>query len=118
MTLEEALIFVWRQALVEKADAVELAGHKYPVRHTPKRGLVQVDFRFDGQELRGLEQNPETKSRWAQLARAGKRVMQFLSAGRYIAVVVDGKITLYGGANKTRGAKALSGCPLPRVLFF
>jgi len=106
MTLEESLISVWRQALVEKADAVELAGHKYPVRRTPKRGLVQVDFRFDGQDLRGLEQNPETKSRWAQLARAGKRVMQFLWAGRYIAVVVDGKVTHYGSAKKTRGAKA------------
>ena len=106
MTLEEALISVWRQALVEKANAVELDGREYPVRRTPKRGLLQVDFRFDGQELRGLEQNPETKSRWAQLARAGKRVMQFLSAGRYIAVVDDGKVTLYGSAKKTRGAKA------------
>jgi hypothetical protein len=102
MTLDEALISVWRQALVEKSDVVELAGHEYPVRRTPKRGLVQVDFRFDGQDLRGLEQNPETKSRWAQLARADKRVMQFLSAGRYIAVVVDGKVTLYGSARKTR----------------
>lgn len=102
MTLEEALISVWRQALVEKAVAVELDGREYPVRHTPKRGLLQVDFRFDGQDLRGLEQNPETKSRWAQLARAGKSVMQFLSAGRYIAVVVDGKVTLYGRAKKTR----------------
>lgn len=96
MTLDEALISVWRQALVEKAVVVELAGREYPVRRTPKRGLLQVDFRFDGQELRGLEQNPETKSRWAQLARAGKRVMQFLAAGRYIAVVVDGEVTTYG----------------------
>jgi hypothetical protein len=47
-------------------------------------------------EIRGLEQNPDTKSRWAQLARAGKKVMQFLSEGRYVAVVVDGKVTLYG----------------------
>jgi hypothetical protein len=104
MTLEEALISVWQQALLEKSDAVELAGHEYPVRRTPKRGLVQVDFRFDGQELRGLQQNPETKSRWAQLSRAGKRVMQFLSAGRYIAVVADGKVTIYSSAKITRRA--------------
>jgi hypothetical protein len=58
--------------------------------------LRQVDFAFDGQELRGLEQNPETRSRWAQMARAGKKVMQFLSSGRYLAVVVDGKVTPYG----------------------
>jgi hypothetical protein len=55
-----------------------------------------VDFIFEGNEIRGLEQNPETKSRWAQLARSGKTVMQFLSDGRYVANVVDGKVTLYG----------------------
>ena len=32
----------------------------------------------------------------AQLARAGKKVMQFLNDGRYVANVVDGKATLYG----------------------
>ena len=46
--------------------------------------------------MRGLEQNPQTKSRWAQLARKGSKVMQFLSAGRYIAVVYDGKVIHYG----------------------
>jgi hypothetical protein len=56
-----------------------------------------VDFIFDGNEIRGLEQNPDTKSRWAQIARSGKKVMQFLSAGRYVANVADGKVVLYGG---------------------
>ena len=93
--LEEALIEVWRQALVENADVVVLGTERYPVRRTPKRRLRQVDFVFDGNEIRGLEQNPETKSRWAQMARAGKKVMQFLSEGRYVANVVDGKVTLY-----------------------
>jgi hypothetical protein len=46
--------------------------------------------------LRGLEQNPETASRWAQLAREGKKIMQFLHRRRYIAVVVDGKVRFYG----------------------
>jgi hypothetical protein len=57
--------------------------------------LRQVDFLFDGNELRGLEQNPERKSRWAQMARSGKKVMQFLSEGRYLANVVDGKVNFY-----------------------
>lgn len=96
MTLEEALISVWRQALAEKRESIELAGNEYPVKHTAKRGLRQIDFSFGGHGLRGLEQNPQKESRWAQLARAGKHVMQFLEGGRYIAVVVDGKITLYG----------------------
>jgi hypothetical protein len=30
------------------------------------------------------------------MARAGKKVMQFLTEGRYMANVVDGKVTLYG----------------------
>ena len=55
------LIEVWRQALVENADVVELGTERYPVR-TPKRGLRQVDFVFEGNEVRGLEQNPETCS--------------------------------------------------------
>ena len=94
------LIEVWRQALVENAEFVQLGNERYPVRRTPKRGLRQVDFIFEGEEIRGLEQNPETKSRWAQLAGSGKEVMQFLREGRYVANVVDGKVTLYGAADK------------------
>ena len=94
---EQTLIEVWRQALMENAKVVELGTERYPVRHTPKRGLRRVDFVFEGKEIRGLEQNPQTKSRWAQLARSGKRVMQFLSEGRYVAVAVDGRVTFYGG---------------------
>ena len=93
---ERTLVDVWRQVLVQNATVVELGGKRYSVRTTPRKGLRQVDFIFDGNEIRGLEQNPDTKSRWAQLARAGKKVMQFLSEGRYVANVVDGKVTLYG----------------------
>ena len=70
---------------------------RYLVRGTPNRGLRQVGFIFEDNEIRALEQNPRTKSRWAQLARSGKKVMQFLRDGRYVANVVDGKVTLYGG---------------------
>jgi hypothetical protein len=55
-----------------------------------------VDFEFHGNENRELEQNQETKSRWTQMARAGNKVMQFLSEGRYVANIVDGKVTVYG----------------------
>jgi hypothetical protein len=40
--------------------------------------------------------NPETRSGWAKMAREGKKAMQFLDAGRYVAVVVDGKMKTYG----------------------
>jgi hypothetical protein len=95
MKLEEALVEVWRQALVENAKVVELAGQRFPVRRTKQRRLVQVDFEFQGEPIRGIEQNPETSSRWAELARAGQKVMQFTAGGRYIANVADGKVTFY-----------------------
>lgn len=96
ISFEQALVEVWRQALVKNAKVVVLGTERFPVRLTPKRWLRQVDFVFDGNEIRGLEQNPQTKSRWAQMARSGVKVMQFLSGGRYVANVVDGKMNLYG----------------------
>ena len=95
LSFEQSLIEVWRQALVENAKSVVLGSHVYPVRRTPKSGLRQVDFIVDGEDIRGLEQNPSTKSRWAALARSGKKVMQFLQDGRYLANIVDGKVTIY-----------------------
>lgn len=53
-TLDDALVEIWRQALVENATVVELNGNRYPVRRTQKRGLQQVDFVFDGIEIHGL----------------------------------------------------------------
>ena len=94
-SFESALLSVWQQGLVDKKKIVEIEGETYSVKQTAKSRLKQIDFRFEGRELRGLEQNPNTKSRWAKLAREEKKVMQFLEAGRYIAVVVDGKIQVY-----------------------
>ena len=92
---DEILIEVWRQALVERSSAVDIAGKSFPVRKTAHKRLIEVDFAFAGQRYRGIQQNPNTKSGWANLARKGAKVMQFLQAGRYVAVVVDGKVTHY-----------------------
>ena len=117
MKLEEALVAVWRQTLKENANLVELGGRSYPVHRTQRKRLRQVDFAFEGQALRGIEQNPETSSRWAELARKGARVMQFtvvqpgtggLRGSRYLANVADGKLTMYqgtGAPEKNAGAK-------------
>jgi hypothetical protein len=99
-SLEEALISVWRQALVDDCRTVTLESRTYPVRRTSRSKLREVDFQFEGQMLRGLEQNPKTKSRWAQLTREGKKLMQFLSDRRYIANVVDGKVQFYGHSGR------------------
>jgi len=93
--LETALLGVWQQSLVDRKKRVEVEGESYAARETAKSKLKQVDFRFEGRALRGLEQNPETKSRWAKMAREGGRVMQFLERGKYVAVVVDGKVHIY-----------------------
>jgi hypothetical protein len=92
---DAVLIEVWRQALVDRSSTVIIAGQSFPVHKTATKRLVEVDFTFDGQPYRGLQQNPNTKSRWANLARKGAKVMQFLHAGKYVAVVVEGKVTHY-----------------------
>ena len=94
--LDKAMLSVWRQALIERKRRVSLGDDSYPVQRTAKSRLAQVDFEFAGERIRALEQNPATSSRWAELARKGAKVMQFLINGRYIAAVSDGKITHFG----------------------
>jgi len=94
--LDNVLLSVWRQVLLERKKRVTLGDNSYPVQHTAKSKLAQVDFDFAGQRIRGLQQNPATSSRWAELARNGAKVMQFLVAGRYIAAISDAKITHFG----------------------
>ena len=96
--LDAAMLSVWRQALVDRKKRVQIGDDSYPVQSTAKRKLAQVDFDFAGQRVRGLEQNRATNSRWAQLARKGAKVMQFLIAGKYVAAIVDGKITHFTGS--------------------
>jgi hypothetical protein len=95
LSLEDALLTGYQQSFVENRKTVVLEEKSFPVRVTAKRKLKQVDFQHEGRELRGLEQNPETKSRWAAMARIGKKVMQFLEGGRYVAVVADGEVHFY-----------------------
>jgi hypothetical protein len=57
---------------VENSKVVELGTETFPVLRIPKRGLRQVDFVLDGEDIRGLEQNPYGKrapSRWEQASR-------------------------------------------------
>jgi hypothetical protein len=92
---DAVLIDVARQVLGKGAKSVHLGDQEFLVRKTPSKNLRQVDFDFEGVTYRGLEQNPNTKSRWAQLARKGAKVMQFLQSGSYVAVVVNGEVTHY-----------------------
>ena len=95
MTLAETLISAWQQALVDEARTVAIEGRPYRLTRTRSRGLRVVDFEYAGRRLTGIEQNPETASKWAALARQGRPVMQFSMGGRYFAVVAEGKLTRY-----------------------
>jgi len=97
-SFEETLIAVWRQALVDEADVIKLGSERYLVTRSKAKMLRQVVFAVDGNSFIGIEQNPKTKSRWAAIARSGKKVMQFIQDGRYAAVVADGKVTFYGNS--------------------
>jgi len=65
VSFEETLISVWRQGLVEDARIVIVEGASYSVQRTGRSKLREVNFTFEKQALRGLEQNPNTNSRWA-----------------------------------------------------
>ena len=69
LSFEQSLIDVWRQALVDDAKTVKLGTDSFPVRSTPKSGLRQVDFTFEGNEIRGLEQNPRQLASYATVVR-------------------------------------------------
>ena len=90
-TLSEVLVSVWRQVLVDGQAEVVLARRRYPVGFTKHKHLRSVSFPYGRRRFFGIEQNPDTESRWAALARAGKPVMQFSHDGQYVANVSEGK---------------------------
>jgi hypothetical protein len=98
--LDDALLSVWRQTLIEQKKIVKVDESTFAVRRTSKNRLAQVDFELEGFQFRGLEQNPQTASRWAKIARDGARVMEFLRAGRYAGVVADGVVKHYGPGSR------------------
>lgn len=77
---------------------VVVEGRSSRVARTGTRRFRTVRFLMGGQEYQAIEQNPEKPSRWGKLAREGHRVVQVrdLLSGKYVAVVVDDKVTEYG----------------------
>ena len=86
---------MWRQVLVEGQSEVTLGRRRYAVDFTRRKQLRSVAFTYRRRQFFGIEQNPDTGSRWAALARRGKPVMQFSCNGRYIANVNEGKVFRY-----------------------
>jgi hypothetical protein len=95
MKLEQMLCEVWRQALLEGREEVEVDGTRLRTGRTRARGLRTVEVRLGTMVLEGIEQNPEKESQWAKLAREGHQIMQFRIGARYVGVVCDGALTKY-----------------------
>jgi hypothetical protein len=91
-SFEEVLVEVYKQLLSDNTRVVKIGTHRYPIQRSHKGHLRRVDFLFDGHDVRGIEQSRDAHNRWAALVRSGQKVAQFLSEGRYITSVVDGKI--------------------------
>jgi hypothetical protein len=65
-TFEETLLSVWRQVMLDDFAVVVLDGRSWLVKRTARRRLRQVDFQFDGKNIRGLDRvhlygKPSTK---------------------------------------------------------
>ena len=77
---------------------IVVSGQAVRVTRTGSGRLRTVRFRMDGGEYQAIEQNPEKPSAWGKLAREGHRVVQFrdLGSGKYVGVVMDGKVREYG----------------------
>ena len=60
--------------------------------------LRTVRVRINGRDVQAIEQNRQKPSRWGELARKGHQVVQFqdVLTRKYLAVVVDGEVTIYG----------------------
>jgi hypothetical protein len=95
LMLSETFASVWRQVLVDGQSEVALGRRRYAVEFTRRKQLRSVAFTYLRRRFFGIEQNPDTGSRWATLARKGKPVMQFRFDGRYVANVSEGKVFRY-----------------------
>jgi len=71
---------------------------KVRVKRVGSGRLRTVRVRINGREVQAIEQNREKPSRWGQLARKGHQVVQFqdVITRKYLAVVVDGEVKVYG----------------------
>jgi hypothetical protein len=95
--LDHSILKEVAEQLMSGTDVV-VEGRSSRVARTGTRRFRTVRFLMGGQEYQAIEQNPEKPSRWGKLAREGHRVVQVrdLLSGKYVAVVVDDKVTEYG----------------------
>ncbi|MFX0140095.1 MAG: hypothetical protein ACFFDN_41015 [Candidatus Hodarchaeota archaeon] len=71
-------------------DIIEIENKSYKVKVFTKSGLRYVDL----EGYRIIEQNPNKSSKWAKMAREGKKIAWIFKGREYYAKVVDGHFTL------------------------
>jgi len=67
-------------------ETIKIEGYTYYLDHTPRKGLRF--YEIDGYSY--LEQNPDTGSHWAKIAKEGHLIMWVMKGRRYLAQVRDG----------------------------
>ena len=94
--LDHAILSSLAEQMMSGPEVI-VEGRKSRVARTGSQRLRTVRFLMGGTEYQSIEQNPEKSSRWGKLAREGRRVVQVrdLASQKYVAVVVDGKVTEY-----------------------
>jgi hypothetical protein len=93
------------------SEEVDVQGKPLPVSRTSKNRFRTLAFTMGGREYMAIEQNAEKPSRWGQLARDGHQVVQLKdrATNKFVAVVVDGEVTVYGGRAREKGGGAERG---------
>ena len=74
------------EGIFNNQETIEIDGYTYHLDNTPSKGLRV--YMIDGYSY--LEQNPDTGSNWAKMAREGHQIMWVLKGRRYLAQVRDG----------------------------
>lgn len=94
----DAVLFASIATQMMADTEIAIGGKKFRLERTSRCHLRTVAFEIDGHKYQAIEQNPEKPSQWGQLARIGHQVVQFkdAEANRFVAVAVDGKVTVYG----------------------
>ncbi|NVM52192.1 MAG: toll/interleukin-1 receptor domain-containing protein [Candidatus Helarchaeota archaeon] len=78
------------EAIFSNRSDIKLEGNTYPIRKFKSKRLKYVDlygYRF-------IEQNPNKTSRWAKMAREGKKILWVFRGRTYYARIIDGEFTL------------------------
>src|SRR5271165_1739042 len=94
---------------VMSRSEVKVQGKLLPISLTSRHQLRTLAFTMGGRKYLAVEQNAKKPSSWGQLAREGHQVVQFkeVETNRFVAVAVDGVVTIYGGRERGTTARLI-----------